>query len=98
MHNYIISASIQVIPIVIDKHPYRWVDEAISVIEQSGVEYQIGPFATILEGKYDAVMKVIHAVNEYLFSKNCLEWITNVQIQIRSGSDITSKEKIEKFG
>ena len=48
MHNYIISASIQVIPIVIDKHPYRWVDEAISVIEQSGVEYQIGPFATIL--------------------------------------------------
>ena len=98
MHNYIINASIQIIPIVTDKHPYEWVDDAIAVIQQSGIEYEIGPFATILEGKYEMVMKVIHDVNEYLFSRNCLEWICNVQIQIRSGGDITSQEKIEKFG
>ena len=97
MHNYIISASIQIIPIVTDKHPYQWVDDAISVIQRSGVQYEIGPFATVLEGTYDAVMKVVHDVNEYLLSKNCLEWITNLQLQIRSGGDITSKQKIEKF-
>jgi uncharacterized protein YqgV (UPF0045/DUF77 family) len=98
MHNYIINASIQIIPIVTDKHPYAWGDEAISVIQQSGIQYEIGPFATILEGKYEMVMKVIHDVNEYLFSRKCPEWISNVQIQIRSGGDITSQEKIEKFG
>ena len=98
MHNYIISASIQIIPIVTDKHPYEWVDEAISVIQQSGVRYDIGPFSTVLEGNYESVMKVIHDVNEYLLSRSCLEWISNVQIQIRSGGDITSQEKIEKFG
>ena len=98
MHNYIISASIQIIPIVTDKHPYEWVDEAISVIQQSGVRYEIGPFSTVLEGNYESVMKVIHDVNEYLLSRGCLEWISNVQIQIRSGGDITSQEKIEKFG
>jgi uncharacterized protein YqgV (UPF0045/DUF77 family) len=43
-------------------------------------------------------MKVIHDVNEYLLSRSCSEWISNVQIQIRSGGDITSQEKIEKFG
>ena len=33
MHNYIINASIQIVPIVLDKHPYEWVDEAIAVIQ-----------------------------------------------------------------
>jgi uncharacterized protein (TIGR00106 family) len=97
MHNHIINASIQIIPIVTDKHPYEWVDEAISIIQRSGIQYEVGAFATVLEGKYDAVMKLIHEVNEHLFSKNCPEWITSLQIQIRSGDDITALEKTGKF-
>ncbi len=97
MHNYIINASIQIIPVVKDRHPYEWVDEAIAVIQQSGVKYEVGPFATVVEGKYDAVMKVINDINEYLYNKQCNEWITSVQIQIRSNGDITGDEKTEKF-
>ena len=97
MHNYIINASIQIVPIVLDRHPYEWVDEAITVIKQSGIKHEVGPFATVIEGKYDEVMKVIHDVNESLYSKGCNEWISNVQIQIRSKGDITAEEKIEKF-
>jgi uncharacterized protein (TIGR00106 family) len=97
MHNYIINAAIQVIPIGSDKHPYEWVEEAIVIIQQSGIKYEVGPFATVLEGTYDRVMKVIHDVNEYLYSKGCNEWINNIQIQIRSNGDITSEEKTEKF-
>jgi uncharacterized protein (TIGR00106 family) len=73
------------------------VDEAIAVIQQSGINYEVGAFATVIEGKYDEVMKVINAVNEYLYSKGCNEWISNVQIQFRSDGDITGKEKTEKF-
>lgn len=97
MHNYIINASIQIIPVVRDKHPYEWVDEAIKVIQQSGIQYQVGPFATVLEGKYNDVLRVIHDVNEFLLARNCSEWITNVQIQIRSEGDITAVEKTQKF-
>ncbi len=97
MHQYIINASIQILPIVQDKHPYEWVDEAIAIIQQSGIKYEIGPFATVLEGKYDEVMKVIHDVNEYLYQKGCAEWISSVQIQIRSKGDITGEEKTTKF-
>ena len=97
MHSYIINAFIQIVPIVADKHPYEWVDEAIAIIQRSGIQYQVGPFGTVLEGKYDEVMKVIHDVNEHLLVKNCSEWISNVQIQIRSGGDITALEKVEKF-
>ena len=97
MHNHIVNASIQIIPIVEDKHPYEWVDEAITVIQQSGIKYEVGPFATVIEGNYQQVMQVVHDVNEYLFQKGCEEWISNLQIQIRSGKDITAEEKIAKF-
>src|SRR5687768_12727557 len=97
MHNHIINASIQIVPIVQDKHPYEWVDDAITIIQSSGISYEVGPFSTVLEGKYDEVMKVIQDVNEYLYSKGCEEWITSLQIQIRSKGDITSLEKTEKF-
>ena len=97
MHNFIIDASIQIVPIVQDKHPYEWVDEAIEVIKQANISYEVGAFATVIEGKYDAVMQVINDVNEYLYNKGCSEWISNVQIQIRSAGDITGNEKTDKF-
>ena len=97
MHSYIISASIQIVPLAQDRHPYEWVDEAIEVIKSSGIQYEVGPFATVVEGKYDDVMKVVDAVNEYLYQKECAEWISNIQIQIRSKGDITSLEKVEKY-
>jgi uncharacterized protein YqgV (UPF0045/DUF77 family) len=97
MHQYLVNASIQILPVVQDKHPYEWVDEAINIIQQSGIRHEVGPFATILEGTYEEVMNVINAVNEYLVTKGCSEWISNIQLQIRSGRDITGDEKTKKF-
>lgn len=97
MHNFIINASIQIVPVVQDKHPYEWVDEAIEVIKRSNIKYEVGAFATVIEGSYAAVMQVINDVNEYLYSRHCNEWISNVQIQIRSAGDITGDEKTIKF-
>ena len=97
MHNDLINASIQIIPLAADKHPYEWVDEAIGIIQQSGIKYNVGPFATILEGTYDEVISVIHQVNDHLAQKGCAEWITNLQIQLRSNGDITAEEKTAKF-
>src|SRR5687768_18561791 len=97
MHNYLVNASVQIVPIVLDKHPYEWVDEAISVIQQSGIKYEVGPFATVLEGTYDEVMNVIDDVNKYLINKGCPDWIINLQFQIRTSCNIIANEKVEKF-
>jgi uncharacterized protein (TIGR00106 family) len=97
MHNFIVNASIQILPIVRDKHPYEWVDEAILVIKQSGIKYEIGPFATVVEGTYNEVIAVVNAVNEHLISKECNEWIANIQVNMRSKNDITAEEKVSKF-
>ena len=79
MHQFLVNASIQIVPVVQDKHPYEWVDEAIAVIQQSGIRHEVGPFTTILEGTYQEVMNVIHAVNEHLVTKGCKEKIQKVR-------------------
>ena len=96
MHSFIVNASIQIVPIVQDRHPYEWVDEAINVIKRSGIKYEVGPFATVIEGTYNEVWNVIHSINEYLVERKCAEWISNIQLQIKSEGDITSEEKINK--
>lgn len=97
MHNYLVNASVQIVPVVLDKHPYEWVDEAIAVIQRSGIRYDVTPFATVLEGTYDEVMRVLHDINEELYKKGCAEWISNVQLQIRSNGNVTAGEKTEKY-
>lgn len=97
MHQFIVNAAIQILPVVQDRHPYEWVDEAIEVIQASGLKYEVGPFETVIEGRYKEVMNVIDAINEKLFSRGCAEWICHTQVQIRSYTDITADEKIGKF-
>jgi len=97
MHQHIINASLQIIPVVQGRHPYEWVDEAIAVIQQSGIKYEVGPFATVVEGSYNEVLTVINDINDYLQQRGCAEWILNAQIQIRANGDITGDEKTEKF-
>jgi uncharacterized protein YqgV (UPF0045/DUF77 family) len=97
MHQYTISASIQLLPIVQDRHAYEWVDEAIAIIQQSGIKHEVGAFATVVEGTYEEVLAVIHQINEHFVQRGCAEWITSVQLQIRSSGSITGEEKTEKF-
>src|SRR6185369_1000614 len=97
MHQHIINASLQILPVVQDRHPYEWVDEAIAVIQRSSVKYEVGPFATVVEGTYSEVLTVINSINDHLQQSGCAEWILNAQIQIRANGDITGNEKTEKF-
>lgn len=97
MHSHIINASIQILPIVQDKHPYEWVDEGIFIIQASGIKHKIGPFATVVEGTYQEVLNVVTAINEHLSATGCYEWLLNVQMNIRANDDMTANEKIMKF-
>lgn len=93
MHTFPINASIQVLPIATPEHPYEWVDEAIAVIQKSGLKFEVTPFQTVIEGPYQQVMEVIHQIQEQLQQRGCAEWITQIQLHIRSGRPVTADEK-----
>jgi uncharacterized protein YqgV (UPF0045/DUF77 family) len=97
MHQFIVNASIQILPLAQDRHPYEWVDEAIAIIQSSGIRYEVGAFTTVLEGNHEHVMRVIHLIQEHLYQEGCAEWILQVQLQVRSGGDITGDEKTAKY-
>ena len=97
MHHFIVNASIQILPLAQDKHPYEWVDEAISIIESSNIKYEVRPFSTELEGTYLQVVNLFNEINEHLLNKLCDEWICNLQIQIRRKGDMLGSEKTAKY-
>jgi uncharacterized protein YqgV (UPF0045/DUF77 family) len=93
MNNQITNASIQLIPIVQDRHPYDWVDEIIDLIAKSGLAYTVGPFGTAIEGTYGEIQALIETINQYLHDRNCTEWVLNLQWHIRAAGDVTVAEK-----
>lgn len=97
MHHHLINASIQLVPLAQDRHPYEWVDEAIAIIQASGIRHEVGAFQTVLEGTYDAVMQVIHDIQEHFYQNGCMEWMVQVQLQIRAHGDMTGDEKTAKY-
>ncbi len=98
MHQYLINASIQLLPIQSgEQHPYAWVDQVVALIEAAGLSYEVGPFSTSVVADYKSIMKLIDTINESLVVSKCPEWILSVQLQLRSDSDMTADEKLEQY-
>ncbi len=96
-HPYIVSAAIQLVPVDAgNRHAYAWIDEVIEIIKKEGLPCEVGPFSTSIDADYESIIRVIDKINTYLLSKNCPEWLLNVQIQVRSGADMTSDEKVAR--
>ena len=97
MHNNIINAQLQVVPVTTAVHPYEYVNKAIEEIQNSNVKHTVGAFGTVLEGHYNDVMALIAQVNERMYELNCDEWLLNIQLHIRSHRPVTATEKTERF-
>lgn len=91
-----VNVSIQVIPRVTgDRDIYTIVDEAIKVIKQSGVKYEVGPMETTMEGEYDELMGIVKQAQEAVLAAGSDRVITIVKIDY-SPSGVTMEEKVGK--
>ena len=92
-----INLALQVIPRS-DKHDlYYLVDQAIKVIQQSGLKYEVCPFETVIEGEYDQVMEVVRNARDACFEAGAEELLVNIKMQIRKGGDVGIEEKTGKY-
>lgn len=53
-----------IIPIGNDGHISREVAEAVKIVDESGLPYQLTPTGTCIEGDWDEVMRVIRRCHE----------------------------------
>jgi uncharacterized protein (TIGR00106 family) len=96
MNNYV-NVALQVLPQSKTKEAYDLVDDAIQVIHESGMKYQVCPFETVLEGPYDEIMSVVKKVQETCFNKGAEELMVYIKIQIRKDSKVTIDDKMKKY-
>jgi uncharacterized protein YqgV (UPF0045/DUF77 family) len=96
MHQQLINASIQLIPIAEVENAMQQIDNAIQLIQASGLKYEVGPFGTSVEGSYEQVLQLITAINNLMNETSKVEWVLNVQFHIKPEAPVTMKEKISK--
>ncbi|BDH60426.1 hypothetical protein MTP04_05560 [Lysinibacillus sp. PLM2] len=73
--------SIQIIPKTNNgESVIPYVDEAIGVIDASGVKYQVNPLETTMEGELSQLLSIIEKMNEKMIELGCPGVLSQVKI------------------
>ncbi|MBR9920830.1 MAG: thiamine-binding protein [Bacteroidetes bacterium] len=90
------NLSLQLIP-VNTTEAYPVIDEAIRVIQKSGLRYEVQPFSTVVEGTFPELLQLIQDVKEAALEAGGEELILNMQIHLKKGKDVVFEDKTGKF-
>jgi uncharacterized protein (TIGR00106 family) len=89
--------SIQILPKTKDgEDVIPYVDEAIKVIQQSGVKYEVHPLETTMEGELQHLFDVITKMNERMIEIGSKNVISQVKILFQPDG-ITMDRLTEKY-
>ncbi|KQL38036.1 MULTISPECIES: thiamine-binding protein [Bacillaceae] len=72
------------------------VDEAIKIIDESGVKYQVQPLETTMEGDLNQLLNVVQKMNERMIEIGCHNVITQMKI-LYQPQGITMDVLTEKY-
>lgn len=89
--------SVQIIPKTPngeDVIPY--VDRAIAIIEASGVNYQVNPLETTMEGELSTLLRVIEQMSEAMVEMGCASVMSQVKI-VYNPTGISMDKLTEKY-
>jgi uncharacterized protein YqgV (UPF0045/DUF77 family) len=91
-----LNIALQILPSSKTIHPYALVDKAIEVIANSGLNYRVTPFETVMEGTYDEIMTVVKQAQEACYEAGAENLMTYIKIQ-SSREDVTIGDKMGKY-
>lgn len=90
-----INAALQLLPFGNDKEKYTIIDNAIALIQKSGLKYKVCPFETVVEGEPSAVYALIESIRAESL-KHCSDLLLNIKIHA-ANRDLAFEEKLEKY-
>ena len=89
--------ALQVLPQAEGKNSYELVDTAIHLIQESGLTYQVCPFETVIEGKFDELMDLVKRIHQELEKNGTEKLMTYIKIQTVFQQDVTIDDKMHKY-
>ena len=93
----LINATIQVVPLLGTPASFPVIDNAIALIQQSGVKYSVGAFETTLEGEYETVQALIKQVCDFCYAQKEVQFLLYTKYHLSGGTDILAENKTAKF-
>jgi uncharacterized protein (TIGR00106 family) len=91
-----VNVSLQVIPSVPSERIYPIVDKVISMIDASGIKYEVGPMETTMEGDLNELMELVKKAQEICVQEGASRVISMVKIDY-SPEGVTIEEKVGKY-
>lgn len=91
-----INVSLQVLPAVPEERIYPVVDKVIELIHKSGVNYEVGPMETTMEGEMDQLLDIVKQAQEICVEEGAQRVISIVKIDYKP-KGVTMDEKIGKY-
>ena len=91
-----VNLSLQVVPIN-EENAYPIIDEAIGVIQASGVKHIVNPFSTIMEGELADLLKIVVDAKNAALNAGAEELLLNIQIHLKKDKSVAFEDKTEKY-
>lgn len=93
-----VNIAFQILPSAATKQErYALVDEAIKIIQDSGLKYRVCPFETVMEGSYEAIMEVIEKAQQACFDAGAADLLAYIKIQRSNNEDVHIEDKTGKY-
>ncbi len=91
-----INVSLQVIPRVKEENVYEVVDRVIEYIDSCGVNYEVGPMETTMEGELDELLDIVKKAQEICVNEGATRVMSVVKIDYKP-EGVTMNEKVGKY-
>ena len=88
---------LQIVPKSKTQDTYNLVDKAIEVIQTSGVNYEVTPFETVMEGPQEQLMAIAMEAQQAVLNAGAEEILVYYRLHIRKDGNVTMDEKTEKY-
>ena len=93
----IINLGIHIVPKSKAIYSYWLVDQAIEVIQKSGVKHVVTPFETVMEGTQDELMSIAQDAQQAVLDAGADEILVYYRMQIRKDKDVSIEDKTGKY-
>jgi len=72
----------------------RYVAEAVKLIEQSGLAYELTPMGTVVEGELEQVLELLKRVHEVPFLMGAQRVVSTIRIDDRRDVQRSMRDKV----
>ncbi|MCC6251681.1 MAG: thiamine-binding protein [Bacteroidia bacterium] len=97
MKNLKTNVAIQLLPLGNNINRYAVVDEAIDEIKKSGLNYQVCPFETVVEGRFEEIVTLVENIKNRCLKGENTEIIMNLKLHCHQSKDLHIEDKTGKY-